>query len=153
MTFNYTFYTNFPKFSSFVFLFGVIYIFSPNVLAQDFVSADASAKDIVVTAEKKDLNKKVLKANTLSNTPTTQIIQNETPTIVKKGETLNIRLDNPKNEKIIVRVHSSLGRLVKEFPEVKEGFLMPTTTLLAGLYLVIIKRQNIREIRKVLVTE
>lgn len=141
MTFTNTFLKNFTKFYLFVGVVCLTNIFLTNIYAQDLANADISIP-----------KSKTLKTNTI-NTTQTKIINNETPLIVKKGDVLTIKLDNPTNEKMIVRIHSSLGRLVKEYPQVKEGFLMETTTLLAGVYLVIIKKSQSREIRKVLVTD
>ncbi|TAE74354.1 MAG: T9SS C-terminal target domain-containing protein [Bacteroidetes bacterium] len=77
----------------------------------------------------------------------------ETPTIVKRGQNLIIQVENTKNEKIIIRLHSSLGRLIREYGEVDKKIIVPTQKFLPGLYFVIIKKQNEREVRKVLVTE
>ncbi len=142
MAFFNTFCTKYTKFYFFLICFG-IFNYS-NIFAQDFAKIDFADKNA---------NKKVLKTNTLNTTNKTEIKNDETPLIVRKGEVLNIKLDNPKNEKIIVRVHSSLGRLVKEYTQIKEGVLIQTNVLLAGLYLVIVKRENAREIKKLLVTD
>jgi hypothetical protein len=82
-----------------------------------------------------------------------QIINQETPIIIKKGEVLKVDIENPKNQSILVRVHSSLGRLVKQFDEVYDNISMKTDVLLPGVYIIVIKRAESREIRKFLLTE
>ncbi len=77
----------------------------------------------------------------------------ETPTIVKRGQNLVIEVENIAKEKIIIRLHSSLGRLIREYGEVDKKIIVPTQKFLPGLYFIIIKKQNEREVRKVLVTD
>ena len=89
----------------------------------------------------------------MNTQPKAQIVNNETPTILKRGETLTVTLDATSSIKSTVRIHSSLGKLVKEFVEVEKQISMLTDRLLPGVYLVIIKQKDKREIRKFLITE
>jgi hypothetical protein len=82
-----------------------------------------------------------------------KLINNETPIIIRKGEKLTIKISNDNNTSATVRVHSSLGRLVQTYMDVWEKITMTTDKLLPGVYLVIIKKAESREIRKVLVTD
>ncbi len=84
---------------------------------------------------------------------TTQLINNETPTILKKGEVLVIKIEETQKTKTVVRVHSSLGKLVKEFMEVENQISMGTDKLQPGVYLIIIKQADKREVRKFLLTD
>lgn len=77
---------------------------------------------------------------------------NETPTILRRGETLVVKIDAAK-AKTTIRIHSSLGKLVKEFAEVEKQISMFTDKLLPGVYLIIIKQDDKREVRKLLLTE
>jgi hypothetical protein len=142
MAFFNSFHTKFTKFYSFFICFGIFTY--TNIFAQDFAKVDIADKNP---------NKTGLKAKPLSTNTHIEIKNDEAPLIARKGETLNVKLDNPKNEKLMVRLHSSLGRLVKEYTQVKGGILIETTTLLAGVYFVIVKRQNVREIKKLLITD
>ncbi|TAH28871.1 MAG: T9SS C-terminal target domain-containing protein [Cytophagales bacterium] len=81
------------------------------------------------------------------------IKQLEKPVIVKRGENLIIEVENPNNQKIVIRLHTSLGRLVREYGEVEKKIIVSTQKFLPGLYLIIIKKQDQREVRKVLVTD
>lgn len=81
------------------------------------------------------------------------IKQLEKPVIVKRGENLVIEVENPSNQKIVIRLHTSLGRLVREYGEVEKKIIVSTQKFLPGLYLIIIKKQDQREVRKVLVTD
>jgi hypothetical protein len=82
-----------------------------------------------------------------------KLINNETPIIIRKGDKLTIKISNDNNTSATVRVHSSLGRLVQTYVDVWEKITMTTDKLLPGVYLVIIKKAESREIRKVLVTD
>ena len=85
--------------------------------------------------------------------PTVQLTNNETPLILRKGEPLVIKIEATQQHKTTVRVHSSLGKLVKEFMEVENQINMLTDKLLPGIYLVVIKQADKREVRKFLITE
>ncbi|GAB4401770.1 MAG: hypothetical protein OHK0053_24930 [Microscillaceae bacterium] len=81
-----------------------------------------------------------------------KITNDPTPTIVRQGDVLTIDV-GPTENPVQVRIHSSLGRLVKYFSDVVKPVSMSTKALHPGVYLVIIKKETEREIRKVLVTE
>ena len=82
-----------------------------------------------------------------------QLLNNEIPIILRKGETLVVKVAETEKIKTTVRVHSSLGKLVKEFIEVENQISMITDKLPTGVYLIIIKQADKREIRKFLLTE
>ncbi|MCU0446914.1 MAG: T9SS type A sorting domain-containing protein [Microscillaceae bacterium] len=82
-----------------------------------------------------------------------KLINNETPIIIRKGDKLTIKISNDNNVSATVRVHSSLGRLVQTYIDVWEKITMSTDKLLPGVYLVVIKKAESREIRKILVTD
>lgn len=82
-----------------------------------------------------------------------RIIKNEEALLLKKGEILNIQVDNPNLVPTQVRIHSSLGRCVKRFPMVTNEVSMSTDILLPGVYLIIIRQGNVREIRRFLITD
>jgi hypothetical protein len=101
-----------------------------------------------------DLPKDTIKYNRIEKGINNVIIKKvETPTIVKRGQNLVIEISHEPNEKVIVRLHSSLGRLIREFKEVEKKIVVQTHKFLPGLYLIIIKKNNQREVRKVLVTD
>ena len=81
------------------------------------------------------------------------LINDNNPIIIQKGEILNIKVEQAENEQVDIRIHSSLGRLVREFKNVYQQINYKTDHLLAGIYLVVIKRADVREIRKVLITD
>lgn len=89
----------------------------------------------------------------IKNDANVKIIKEEHPIIIRKGENLTINIDNPLKATLQVRIHSSLGRLVKQYLDVEDQIVMNTNNLLSGVYLVIIKKDDIREIRKVLITD
>lgn len=80
------------------------------------------------------------------------LINDSKPIIVRKGDVLTIDVGEVQNP-IQVRVHSSLGRLLKHFKDVVQPVSMTTDHLQPGIYIVVIKRLESREIRKVLLTE
>lgn len=90
---------------------------------------------------------------TLSNKKPVRLLNNETPTILRKGEVLVVKIDETDKIKTVVRVHSSLGKLVKEFMEVENQISMGTDKLQPGVYLIVIKQADKRETRKFLLTE
>ncbi len=80
-------------------------------------------------------------------------LTNEAETIlVRKGDVLKIDLGE-SDELIQVRIHSSLGRLIKHFKDVTDNVSMQTDDLQPGIYMVIIKRLEEREIKRVLITD
>ena len=101
-------------------------------------SASIATDTVIVTSSK---NKNV------------QLLNNETPTILRKGEVLVVKIDETEKLKTVVRVHSSLGKLVKEFMEVENQISMGTDRLQPGVYLIVIKQAEKREVRKFLLTE
>jgi hypothetical protein len=86
------------------------------------------------------------------NEKNVQLINDSETILVRKGEILKIDLGET-GELTQVRVHSSLGRLIKLFRDVNESVSMPTKDLQPGIYMVIIKRLESREIKRVLITE
>ncbi len=82
-----------------------------------------------------------------------RIVKREEATLLKRGEILNIQVENPEMIPTQVRIHSSLGRCVKRFPVVTSEVSMSTDILLPGVYLVIIRQGNVREIWRFLITE
>jgi hypothetical protein len=95
----------------------------------------------------------VVIASNKEKTKEVKLINNDTPIIIQKGDKLTIKVSNEDNRPATVRLHSSLGRLVQQYPEVWDKITMSTDKLLPGVYLVIIKKDETREIRKVLLTE
>jgi hypothetical protein len=89
----------------------------------------------------------------LSTKTGVQLINNEVPIILPKGERLQVKISNSESIPTVVRIHSSLGRLVKEFTEVNGQISMPTDKLLPGIYLIIIKQDALREVRKLVLTD
>jgi hypothetical protein len=89
----------------------------------------------------------------VSVNPQVKLINNDTPTILRKGEILTVKVQETEKHKTTVRIHSSLGKLVKEFMGVENQISMSTDRLLPGVYLVIIKQADKREVRKFLLTE
>ncbi len=89
----------------------------------------------------------------LNTSEEVKVIKNEQPIILQKGELLTVPIHNETNQPIQVRIHSSLGRLVKHFRNVTQQISMPTGHLLPGIYMVIIKKPGLREVRKVFLTE
>ena len=82
-----------------------------------------------------------------------KLINTETPIIIQKGEILKLKIDNSETIPTSVRIHSSLGRLVKEFMQVDKQINVTTDKLLPGVYLIIIKQDKVREVKKFLLTE
>ncbi len=80
------------------------------------------------------------------------LINDNKPIVVRRGDVLVIDIGKVQNP-IQVRVHSSLGRLLKHFKDVVQPVSMPTDNLEPGIYIVVIKKLESREIKKVLVTE
>ena len=89
----------------------------------------------------------------IKNDQNVQIVRNDKPIIIRKGEKLTLKIENPSNAALQVRVHSSLGRLVKQFLDVFDEVVMSTDKLLPGVYMIIIKKDDTREIRKVMITD
>lgn len=83
---------------------------------------------------------------------TVKIIKNDKPIIIRRGKILEISLGEII-EPIQVRIHSSLGRLVKNFRDVTQDLNYNTQELLPGVYIIVIKRQAEREIRKFILTD
>ncbi|TAE15034.1 MAG: T9SS C-terminal target domain-containing protein [Bacteroidetes bacterium] len=84
--------------------------------------------------------------------PVANLVNNETPIILRKGENLIVKIEETNKLKTTVRIHSSLGKLVKEFMTVDNQISMVTDKLLPGIYLIIIKQGDKREVRKFLLT-
>jgi len=82
-----------------------------------------------------------------------ELINKETPIILRKGETLVVKIADTDKIKSTVRIHSSLGKLIKEFVEVENQITMITDKLMPGVYLIIIKQNDKREVRKFLLTD
>ncbi|MDX2302607.1 MAG: T9SS type A sorting domain-containing protein [Microscillaceae bacterium] len=91
------------------------------------------------------------KSVTIRANEAVKIIRNEEEIILKRGELLEVSLGDHK-ELSQVRIHSSLGRLVKQFWNVSQKVFLDTEILLPGVYLIVIKREESREIRKFIVT-
>jgi hypothetical protein len=85
--------------------------------------------------------------------PQVQFVNDDTPIILRKGQYLNIKIDNSEITPTTVRVHSTLGRLVKEFIQVEGQINMATDKLLPGVYLIIIKQDDLRKVRKFVLTD
>lgn len=77
-----------------------------------------------------------------------KIIRDENPIRIKRGESLTIKIENENHELIQVRVHSSLGRLVRNFQHVSSDVTLTTQNLQPGIYMIVIKRPGIRKIQK-----
>jgi hypothetical protein len=122
-----------------LFVFASLMYFSPNFT---FAKVSFTLKNDTLLKVKKEIKKKSI-----------EFQNNETPSIIKRGEKLVIEVKDETQKKVVVRLHSSLGRLIKEYGEVEKKIIVPTDTFLPGLYLVIIKKTNAREVRKVLITE
>jgi hypothetical protein len=87
-----------------------------------------------------------------ANKPVANLVNNEQPIILRKGENLIVKIEETNKLKTTVRIHSSLGKLVKEFMTVDNQISMVTDKLLPGIYLIIIKQGDKREVRKFLLT-
>lgn len=81
-----------------------------------------------------------------------KIIRNEEEIILRRGARLEVDLGD-QTALSQVRIHSSLGRLVKHFKNVSSKVYLDTKKLLPGVYLIIIKREESREIRKFILTD
>ena len=101
----------------------------------NFVASNDTTKNIKITANN-----------------SVKIIRNEGEIILRKGAILEVDLGDDA-ELSQVRIHSSLGRLVKHFPNVSKKVSMNTQKLLPGVYLIIIKKKESREIRKFILTD
>lgn len=97
-------------------------------------------------------NKSILKVVETRKNQSDWTNQNDIPIILTKGENLVLELDFVKEPILAVRIHSSLGRLVKSYQNVIEKIVMPTEKLEEGIYLIVIKREKNSEIRKFLIT-
>lgn len=82
-----------------------------------------------------------------------KFVNDDTPIILRKGQYLNMKIDNSDITPTTVRVHSTLGRLVKEFLQVEGQINMATDKLLPGVYLIIIKQDDLRKVRKFVLTD
>ncbi len=118
------------------------------LLTSIFCGALAQASYAKIMAHPSDTT--VLRFTAKSNE--VALINQEKPIIVRKGDVLTINVGEVQNP-IQVRVHSSLGRLLKHFKNVVQPVSMPTDNLQPGIYIVVIKRLESREIKKVLLTE
>lgn len=87
-----------------------------------------------------------------SNQEKIKILKETNPTIIRQGEVLTVELGEIQTP-VDVRLHSSLGRVVKQFRGVLKPVYIETNKLQPGVYLIVIKRPEAREIRKVLITE
>lgn len=102
-----------------------------------------------VLVNKNNQSTKVIKGNEAA-----KIIKNDNPIIIEQGKNLELDIKMEDEEVAIVRLHSSLGRLVRTFRDIKDKkFNLNTTKLLPGVYTLIIKQSNTREIMKLLITE
>lgn len=82
----------------------------------------------------------------------TNYLQEEEQIILQKGKDLDINLDQ-KFEHYQVRVHTSLGRLVKRFADVNTKVSISTKDWKEGIYIVVIKSGDYRNIKRVLLTK
>ena len=71
--------------------------------------------------------------------------------ILQQGKNLEIDL-NEENDAYQVRIHTSLGRLIKRFQNVKEKVIVKTNDWKVGIYIVVIKSGEFREIKRVVLT-
>ncbi|NJO00520.1 MAG: T9SS type A sorting domain-containing protein [Bacteroidia bacterium] len=81
------------------------------------------------------------------------IVRDETPIRLRRGDVLSVSVGEQHQGPTQVRIHSSLGRLVKRFDYPEQAVSMDTDILQPGVYIVVIKSPEIREIRKVLLTD
>lgn len=87
----------------------------------------------------------------VQNIATSQFQKSE-QIILQKGKDLEFNLDQ-KYEHYQVRVHTSLGRLVKRLPDVNTKVSISTKDWKEGNYIVVIKSGNFHDIKRLLLTK
>ncbi|MCS6821928.1 MAG: T9SS type A sorting domain-containing protein [Microscillaceae bacterium] len=101
---------------------------------------------------KKEKSISKIEATTAVDNKEIKIIKTDNPIIVRRGEPLVINMSDQENF-YQVRIHTTLGRLMKRYTDVRAKITIHTDLWETGIYTVVISNATKREIRKVLITE